>query len=61
MSAGRGAPVSLPAANDSCGLGEGTFASTQGNRQDAAIPDVRVKAIGRLQSVESRCGAVAVG
>jgi len=41
ISAGRGAPVPLPAANGCCGFGEGTFASTHGNGQDAPIPAVR--------------------
>ena len=44
ISAGRGAPVPLPAANGCCGFGEGTFASTHGNGQDAPIPAVRRQA-----------------
>ena len=35
ISAGCGAPVPLPAANGCCAFGEGTFASTHGNGQDA--------------------------
>src|SRR6516162_4911746 len=39
ISAGRGAPVPLPAANDCCGFGEGTFASPNGDGQDAPVAD----------------------
>jgi hypothetical protein len=44
----------LPAANGCYGFGEGTFASTHGNGQDAPIPAVRGAAIEPLQS--TLCG-----
>src|SRR5271170_2544519 len=35
------APVPLPAPNDCCGFGEGAFAMTNGNGQDAPIAAIR--------------------
>src|SRR5215813_13178717 len=50
-----------PRLSDSCGLRKETVPGTRRNEREAPIPDGRGAVIVLPESVESRCGAVAVG